>query len=134
MVRAVLEGVIYNLYTVMLALQEMIGIPKKIQATGGFARSDLWRQMLADIFNQEVVVPESFESSCLGAIVLGMYALGEIDDFSAVSDWIGATHTHRPIPENTAVYEEILPIYIRISRLLEGEYTNIAAFQRKWVK
>ncbi|WP_251459904.1 gluconokinase [Weizmannia agrestimuris] len=134
MVRAVLEGVIYNLYTVMLALQEMIGIPKKIQATGGFARSDLWRQMLADIFNQEVVVPESFESSCLGAIVLGMYALDEIDDFSVVSDWIGATHTHRPIPENTAVYEEILPIYIRISRLLEGEYTNISAFQRKWVK
>ncbi|GER66490.1 gluconate kinase [Weizmannia acidilactici] len=134
MVRAVLEGVIYNLYTVMLALQEMIGVPQKIQATGGFARSELWRQMLADIFNQEVVVPESFESSCLGAIVLGMYALGKIDDFSIVSEWVGSTHTHRPIPENVTIYEEILPIYIRVSRLLEAEYGNIAAFQRKWVK
>ncbi|MDQ0971343.1 FGGY type gluconate kinase [Neobacillus niacini] len=67
MVRAVLEGVIFNLNTVMLALQELIGVPNKIMATGGFARSELWRQMMADIFNQEVVVPESFESSCLGA-------------------------------------------------------------------
>ncbi|WP_018664002.1 gluconokinase [Heyndrickxia acidiproducens] len=134
MVRSVLEGVILNLYTVMLVLQEIIGVPQKIQATGGFARSELWRQMLADIFNQQVVVPESFESSCLGAIVLGMYALGEIDDFSIVSEWVGTTHTHQPIAENVAVYQELIPIYIRVSQLLAEEYGKIAAFQKKWVK
>lgn len=134
MIRSVLEGVILNLYTVMLALQELIGMPKKIQATGGFARSELWRQMLADIFNHEVVVPESFESSCLGAIVLGMYALGKIDDFSIISEWIGTTHAHEPIKENVEVYEEIIPIFIRISRLLENEYEEITKFQQKWVK
>lgn len=134
MVRAVLEGVILNLYTVMLALQEVIGVPTKIQATGGFARSELWRQMMADIFNQEVIVPESFESSCLGAIVLGMYALGKIDDFSIVSEWIGSTHTHEPIEKNVGIYEELTAIYIRISRALESEYDAIAEFQRKWVK
>lgn len=134
MVRAVLEGVILNLYTVMLALQEMIGVPSKIQATGGFARSELWRQMMADIFNQEVVVPESFESSCLGAIILGMYALGKIDDFSIVSEWVGSTHPHKPIKENVKIYEDLVAIYIRISRVLESEYEAIANFQHKWVK
>ena len=53
MIRAALEGIVYNLYTVMLALEEVTE-PKKIQATGGFARSKLWRQMLADIFEQDV--------------------------------------------------------------------------------
>lgn len=134
MIRAVLEGVILNLYTVMLALQDMIGVPKKIQATGGFARSELWRQMMADIFNQEVVVPESFESSCLGAIVLGMYALGKIDDFSMMSEWVGTTHAHQPIPENVEIYEDLIPIYIRLSRLLSEEYGAITSFQQKWVK
>ncbi len=134
MVRAVLEGVILNLYTVMLALQEMIGEPSKIQATGGFARSELWRQMMADIFNQEVSVPESFESSCLGAIVLGMYALGQIDDFSIISEWVGSTHAHQPIKENVEIYEDLIDIYIRISRVLENEYGAIANFQKKWVK
>ena len=130
MVRAVLEGVILNLYSVMLALQELIGIPTKIQATGGFARSELWRQMMADIFNQEVIVPESFESSCLGAVILGMYALGKIDDFSIVSEWVGSTHTHQPNEENVKVYQDLIPIFIRVSRALEEEYDGMAAFPK----
>ncbi|MEN0664905.1 gluconokinase [Caldifermentibacillus hisashii] len=133
MIRAVLEGVIFNLYTVMLALQELIGVPNKIHATGGFARSDLWRQMLADIFNHEVIIPESFESSCLGAIVLGMYALGKIDDFTIISEWIGTTHAHQPKEENVEIYEDLIPIFIRVSRLLESEYDEITKFQQKWV-
>ena len=134
MVRAVLEGVIFNLYTVMLALQEVIGAPKQIKATGGFARSELWRQMMADIFNQEVVVPETFESSCLGAIVLGMYALGEIEDFSIMKELVGSTHSHQPLSENVDIYQDLTPIYIRISRVLEQEYDAIADYQNKWVK
>ena len=52
MIRAALEGVIYNLYTVFLALTEcMDGPVTRIQATGGFARSDVWRQMMSDILH-----------------------------------------------------------------------------------
>ncbi|GAE06156.1 gluconokinase [Paenibacillus sp. JCM 10914] len=65
MIRSVLEGVIFNMYTVLLAMEEQMGRPTKIHATGGFARSPIWRQMMADIFDQEVIVPESHESSCL---------------------------------------------------------------------
>lgn len=132
MVRAVLEGVILNLYTVLLALQELIGVPEKIRATGGFARSPLWRQMLADIFNQEVEVPESFESSCLGAVVLGRYALGEIEDFAVVKSLVGTTHVHKPIEQHVQIYEDLIPIYISIYRKLEEEYTSITEFQNKW--
>lgn len=89
MIRAVLEGVIFNLYTVLLALKELIGEPKKIQATGGFARSHLWRQIMADIFNQELSVPESYESSCLGAAILGLYSLGMVDSLEVVSEMVG---------------------------------------------
>ncbi|WP_042455123.1 gluconokinase [Neobacillus dielmonensis] len=134
LIRAVLEGVIFNLYAVLLDMQKMMGKPKKIHATGGFARSALWRQMMADIFQQEVVVPESFESSCLGAVVLGMFALGKINDFSIVSKWVGSTHTHQPIEENEKVYRELAPIFIRVSNLLEPEYKAIANFQHKRVR
>ena len=133
LVRAALEGVIFNLYTVLLALSELIGEPKKIHATGGFARSELWRQMMADIFNQEVFIPESFESSCLGAAILGLYSLGEIDSLSIVSEMVGATYHHTPISENVSIYEDLTPIYIRLSRILQEEYESITAFQKKWV-
>lgn len=131
MIRSVLEGINYNLYTVLQALSELTGEPKRIQATGGFARSELWRQLMADIFNQEVIVPESYESSCLGAVILGLYALGEVDDLSIVSEMVGATYSHQPNEENAQVYQELLPIYSRLSSLYQKEYASIADFQRK---
>ena len=131
MIRAALEGVIYNLYTVFLALTEcMDGPVARIQATGGFARSDVWRQMMADIFESEVVVPESYESSCLGACILGLYATGKIDSFDVVSDMVGSTHRHAPKEESAKEYRKLMPIFINLSRALENEYTQIANYQR----
>ncbi|ANU09477.1 gluconokinase [Planococcus antarcticus DSM 14505] len=131
MIRSVLEGIVFNLYTVLLAVEELTGEPTRIQASGGFARSGMWRQLMADVFDKPVVIPESFESSCLGAVVLGMYATGEIEDFSIVSEMIGQTHTHEPDEAASGVYRELLPIYIRLSRLLTEEYESISDFQRK---
>lgn len=131
MIRAVLEGVIFNLYTVLLAMEEIVGRPRTILATGGFARSSLWRQLMADIFDQRIIVPEEIESSCLGAAVLGLYALGDIDSLDAVTSLVGSTHEHLPVKEHAAIYKELLPIFIRISRKLEEEYEAIADFQRR---
>lgn len=132
MIRAVLEGVIFNLYTVFLALNEVMDSPvTSLKATGGFAKSKLWRQILADVFDQEVIVPKSYESSCLGAALLGLLAKGEIDSFDVVDEMIGKTHHHQPIAENTQIYRELMPSFIRISRLLVPEYEQIASFQSK---
>ncbi|MEK4534089.1 gluconokinase [Peribacillus sp. FSL K6-1552] len=134
MIRAALEGVIYNLYTVFLALTEcMDGPVTRIQATGGFARSSVWRQMMSDIFESEVVVPESYESSCLGACILGLYANGEIDSFEVVSEMIGNTHKHTPKDDSVKEYRQLLPIFINLSRILENEYTQIANYQRNLI-
>jgi gluconokinase len=131
MIRAALEGVIYNLYTVFLALLECMDQPvTRIQATGGFARSEIWRQMMSDIFDTEVVVPEVYESSCLGACILGLYATGRINSLEAASHMIGSTHKHTPNPIAVKEYRELLPIFISLSRKLEEDYTRIADYQR----
>jgi gluconokinase len=134
MIRAALEGVIYNLYTVFLALIEcMDGPVTRIQATGGFARSDVWRQMMSDIFESEVVVPESYESSCLGACILGLYATGEIESFEIVTEMIGSTYKHTPNEAASKEYRELLPIFINLSRALTEDYTRIANYQRSLI-
>ena len=90
MIRAALEGVLYNLYTVYLALIEVMNeTPSTIKATGGFAKSEVWRQMMADIFDTDLIVPESYESSCLGACVLGLKALGELMTSQLLKKWSG---------------------------------------------
>ncbi|RFU62463.1 gluconokinase [Peribacillus glennii] len=134
MIRAALEGVIYNLYTVFLALTEcMEGPVTRIQATGGFARSDVWRQMMSDIFESEVAVPESYESSCLGACILGLYATGKIESFEVASEMIGSTYKHTPNESSVKEYRELLPIFIDLSRVLEADYRRIANYQRSLI-
>jgi gluconokinase len=130
MIRAVLEGVIFNLYSILPAIESLIGPTRRMMATGGFARASLWRQMMADIFNREVVVPESFESSCLGAAVLGQLALGQIASLDAVQAMIGLTHHHYPDPAAVAIYAELWPIFAALPTLLGEHYAAISKFQR----
>jgi gluconokinase len=129
LVRAVLEGIVFNLSLVLQALEDFTGKAERIQATGGFARSQLWRQMMADVLEREVTVPEQYESSCLGAAVLGLYALHEISSLNIVSEMIGETYRHQPIAANAATYKKILPIYTRLLQRFQGEYESIAKLQ-----
>ncbi|GGB01131.1 gluconokinase [Macrococcus hajekii] len=132
MIRAALEGVLYNLYSVFIALNVLMDEPvTELKATGGFSRSALWRQMMADIFDENLIVPESYESSCLGAVVLGQYALDLQPDFTHVTEWIGTAHEHSPQSKNVAIYREILPLYFDIAQSLTEQYTRIANFQRR---
>ncbi len=131
MIRAALEGVIFNLHSILPAVESLVGTSRNILATGGFARSGLWRQMMADVFNREVVVPESFESSCLGAAVLGLYALGRIDTLDVIAGMVGATHRHSPIAKNVAVYQALMPIFMALPKQLDAQYRQIAEFQQR---
>lgn len=130
MIRSVLEGVIYSMYSVALALESLAGEAKEIRASGGFSRSPLWRQILADVFGNDVTIPVHYESSCLGAAILGMWALGEIDSFEEAQDLAGAVHRHRPIVENVNTYRKLMAIYRRVYDHLLEEFEAIAELQR----
>lgn len=130
MARAVLEGVMYNLYMVSISLREVAGELKQIQATGGFTSSELWTQMLSNVFEQPINVPASSEAGCLAAIVMAQKALGLVDSLDVIQDMVGSNKTYLPNPEDFANYRELLPIYIRLAWLLEGEYEAIANLQR----
>src|SRR5699024_3715790 len=93
--------------------------------------SEVWRQMMADIFDTNLIVPESYESSCLGACVLGMKALGEIEDFSIIEEMVGTTNQHRPNQDNVNAYQKLISIFINLSRSLEERYAEIDTIQRE---
>ncbi|KQL51910.1 MULTISPECIES: gluconokinase [Bacillaceae] len=68
--RAVLEGILYSLQSVLTSLEESVGSIKRIHASGGFARSKQWVQLLADISGKTVRIQETHHASSLGAIRL----------------------------------------------------------------
>nr|WP_232796239.1 gluconokinase [Staphylococcus canis] len=131
MIRAVLEGVILNLYSVFRALNEVIDAQAfQISATGGFAKSALWRQIVADIFDAQVDVPVEQESSCLGACVVGLKSIGEIDDYEILNDWTETTYIHEPNKDNHQIYQQLVPIFDDIAQSLTHTYRELAQFQR----
>lgn len=129
MAKAVLEGICFNLKTVLSMVSAVAGAPKVIHATGGFARSDLWKQMLCDILNVPIQLPDSFESSAFGAAVLAMQALGLIDSLDDVEALVGSTKTLTPGPD-AAAYQRLWPIWSQMNAQLAGSYHALAEFQR----
>ena len=76
LVRAALEGVCLQLAVVLDSLRDAGTEVRELRATGGFARSALWRQMLADVLGLEIGFPAAREGTSFGAALLGMRALG----------------------------------------------------------
>ncbi|ARU61729.1 gluconokinase [Tumebacillus avium] len=129
-IRAVLEGVIFSVFSVGVALRDLAGPAKDIRASGGFARSPLWRQILSDVMGRELLVPESHEASSLGAAVTALFAIGEIDSLNDVKEWIQIRHRHEPNLKNTETYLQLFYIYERVYQKLKDEFDIIAEFQR----
>lgn len=79
LVRAGLEGVCRQLAAVLGSLRDAGYDVREVRATGGFARSPLWRQILADALAMPVGFTRNPEGSAFGAALLGMHALGLAD-------------------------------------------------------
>lgn len=131
MIRAVLEGVMYRIHSVAEALTGLVGEPEEIRASGGFARSEFWRQMLADVMGTTLSVPDAIEASGLGAAQLGLFAMGEVKDFSGIHNWVKAGTRHVKQQENHDVYKRLTPLYQKVYHQLSREFDEIAAFQKE---
>jgi len=127
LVRAVMEGVLYNMAAVFNALESAGGKVDTLSASGGFAHSTLWQQMLADIFERDVVIPTVIESSAFGAAALALVALGEWSDLTQVENCVEIAYTRSPIAENVKRYRKLLTIYGDLLKGFESQYAALQA-------
>ncbi|WP_134702370.1 gluconokinase [Ammoniphilus sp. YIM 78166] len=130
-VRAAMEGVIYSVYSVGKALQDLSGDFRSVRASGGFVQSPLWCQILSDIFGAPVEIPESHQSSSWGAALLVLYALGEMDRLDAYKDQVPIRQTYLPNPLHHQQYQSLYEIYQEVYTSLEGSFGKIATYQRR---
>jgi gluconokinase len=78
LIRATLEGILFGLLSIT---EILLPDPEErhattIMASGGFGKSELWLQMVADIFQMKVIVAETIEASAWGAVLIGFKATG----------------------------------------------------------
>lgn len=118
LVRAALEGVCQQLALVLAGLRDAGHEVREVRATGGFARSALWRQMLCDVLDVPLGFAADHQGSALGAALLGLHALGRIDDLDAAADVVGVAERLAPDPAAAAVYAAMRPTYAALHEAL----------------
>lgn len=114
MVRAAMEGVAMSIASVAKVLTDLAGPFGIIRASGGFAISPLWLQMIADTMDAEVEVPDVHEASALGAAMLALCVIGELNDWSDMKDSIRIIDKCKPNPNLRTVYAELFEQFNRL--------------------
>lgn len=118
--RAVLEGVSMALYQIAEAMEQSGLHVQRIHASGGFVRSPEWLQIIADCFDKEIHLFNASDASALGAVYMGLKALGIIPDYTAIKHQ--ATTIYKPDNERTQVYREnAFPRYKQLYKALALE-------------
>jgi xylulokinase len=91
--RAVLEGVAFGLRDGLdLMLAAGMARPAQIRASGGGLASDLWRQILADVLEAELVTTSTTEGAAFGAAILAAVGAGWFADVPVAADALVETH------------------------------------------
>ena len=131
MTRAVLEGISYNIHAIAVALEEVVGELKHIQATGGFTNSEIWLQILADIFDMPIHIPDSQEAGCLAAVILSQKALGVMASFDEVTQLVTTRAVYTPLTEHLSTYRELEALYTDLLTHYQTTYGKLSEFKRR---
>jgi xylulokinase len=133
--RATMEGVTLGMNYGLRRLAELGVTPTQIRATGGGAKSKLWRQIMADIFNAEVVTLKVSEGAAYGAALQALWCWrrekGEdvsiqdiTDEFVRLND----AERSEPNAKNVEIYRELQNLQDQLSLDLRETFTKHRAF------
>ncbi|HZZ28438.1 MAG TPA: xylulokinase [Pirellulales bacterium] len=127
MLRAVMEGVTYSLRDCLAIIREL-GVPvNQIRASGGGSRSPFWRQMQADVFDQEVCTINAEEGAAYGVALLAAVGAGAfknvVEACEATIRVVKRTATNRA---TAAYYDKAFPLYQSLYPALKNSFERIA--------
>jgi len=107
-IRAIMEGVAFAMKESLDIFEELGVRINKVIASGGGARSKLWRQIQADIYNRKIFTSNQKEHSVYGAAILAGVGTGVFRDLKeACSANIRYSLSNRPVPANVEKYKNI---------------------------
>ena len=131
MTRAVMEGVVFSLRDSLEIMHEL-GVPiDDVRATGGGARSGLWRRLQADIYNVPVRRTVADEGPAYGAALLAGVASGAYADVEEASSVVELREeVTEPDGDRSKTYEEHYQVYRSLypaTRSAMSRLTDLAA-------
>jgi xylulokinase len=123
-VRAVFEGIAFNSRWAMETIENLYRPVRKLNFVGGVAQSNVWCQIIADIFDREIHrVSDPQQSGARGIALLAAMSLGYIRSFEEIRNHIKIDRVFHPNPANRRLYDRLF-----------GEFKNIYKQNKAWYR
>jgi xylulokinase len=129
--RSAMEGVTMGMNYGLRRLAELGVKPSQIRATGGGARSKVWRQIMADVFDAEVVTLKVGEGAAYGAALQALWCWRhqagdkvDITDLTKQFVTLNRAETAQPNAKNVAIYKELQSLQDDLSIALRGIFAR----------
>jgi D-xylulose kinase len=136
--RAAMEGVTLGMNYGLRRLAALGVQPTQIRATGGGANSKVWRQIMADVFNAEVVTLKVGEGAAFGAALQALWcwrrAQGENVSITDITDQfvqLNKSESAQPKAANVRVYQELQALQDDLSLALRDVFSKHRQFVLK---
>lgn len=130
MLKAVLEGIVFNHRTHVEALREGFAV-REIRLTGGGSRNPAFVQMFADVLDAPVTITSTDEAAALGAALCAGAAVGIFPTPQQGARQVGMTaRQYQPVPASSAVFSERFSLYCRIAEQLKSQWPEIERLAR----
>ena len=130
-VRSVLEGVAYGLRDSVELMRAMGVRVDQARASGGGARSALWRQILAGILESEIVLTRATEGAAYGAALLAGVGAGVYRDVDeAVAATVHLTERVEPGPDR-GVYSDYYQVYRELYPALAPQFRRVSELNER---
>ncbi|MBN2306130.1 MAG: xylulokinase, partial [Anaerolineae bacterium] len=127
MTRAVMEGVAFGLRDGFeLIKASEAGIINEVRVSGGGAKSPVWRQILADVFNAPLVVSEAIEGAAYGAALLAGVGGGVWPDVKTAAQATVKLGERVEPGGNVSAYEAVYQLYRDLYPTLKGTFHALA--------
>lgn len=125
MARAVMEGVTLGLRQGLDMMKDLGVQASKVIVSGGGANSPLWKQILADMFESEIVTVNATEGGAFGSAILAMVGAGVYDSVEEACEAVIAETSSTMPTEAAEVYNRKLKVYKTLYPALKSIFPQI---------
>lgn len=128
--RAVIEGITFSLHETVENFRKKGKNISKIISIGGGAKSSLWLQIQADIFDAEVVTLKSEQGPGMGAAMLAAFGCGWYPSLKDCADtFVGEAATCKPNHQDRALYKKLFNIYQEVYGATKSIHHKLGEFR-----
>ncbi len=126
MMKSLLEGICMEIRSIVESVEQSIVPATDVLASGGFVRSSIWLQLMADVLGKPVTLRDVNDASSLGAARMAFRSL----DVAMTFHRTGKETVYQPNAALRDTYDHLYGIFTRTTRALQADFCLVVRLQQ----